>query len=84
VLVAVFIPESCKKYLASQAALGTTAVDIDGRLTPLPEPAPELSFCAKIGEMCSSVTFVGLSVTAALFMAGVRSMLSTVHKDLLL
>ena len=52
-------------------------------MPPLDEVPPR-TLCQKLCEMFSSVTFTGLTLTAAMFMGGVRSMLSTipfVYKD---
>jgi DHA1 family bicyclomycin/chloramphenicol resistance-like MFS transporter len=73
VLVASFVPESNKAYLrrTSSAAASSPVDKVDQALA-------ERSLCAKLCEMFSSVPFTALTLTASVFMGGVRSMLSTI------
>jgi DHA1 family bicyclomycin/chloramphenicol resistance-like MFS transporter len=74
VLVASFVPESNKAYLRrTSSAAASSPVDEKGQVE-----ADQVSLCAKLCEMFSSVPFTALTLTASVFMGGVRSMLSTI------
>ena len=73
VLVASFVPESNKAYLRGKSSsLGMSPVD------KADQALANRSLCAKLCEMFSSVPFTALTLTASVFMGGVRSMLSTI------
>ena len=75
VMVACFVPESNKAYLRRQAAAAGAPVDLGDTTVPTDHAT---SLCAKLCEMFSSVPFTALTLTASVFMGGVRSMLSTI------
>ena len=75
ILVASFVPESNKAYLRRQAIAAGAPVDLGE--TTLPAES-QTSLFSKLCEMFSSVPFTGLTLTASVFMGGVRSMLSTI------
>ena len=72
VLMAMYVPESNKAYLQRQSSSPAASISpVDARANELESK----SLCAKLCEMFSSVPFTALTLTAAVFMGGIRSML---------
>ena len=69
VLVGCFVPESNHAYLARRSQLPSSPRDLEQ------ERLESRSLYAKVCEMLSSVRFTALTLSAAVFMGGVRSML---------